>query len=46
MAQVKKDFTTNKNKKGKRFNLSKVINDVDKTNQRMPRYKSVPYQPW
>jgi hypothetical protein len=46
MAQFKKYFTTNKNKKAIKFNLDKVINDVERTNQCMPRHKSMPYQPW
>jgi hypothetical protein len=27
------------------INHGKVVNDVDKTNQCMPRHKSVPHQP-
>jgi hypothetical protein len=32
-----------KNFKSKKINLGKVINDVDKTNDHMPRYKSGPH---
>ena len=35
-----------KNFKRKKRNLGKIINDVDKTNEHMPRYKSGLHQPW
>jgi hypothetical protein len=35
-----------KNLKRKKKNLGKVINDVDKTNERMPCHKSGLHQPW